>query len=380
MFRGLTWDHPRGWAPLRAAAELEPGGPLIEWSIQPLEGFEAAPIDDLAEQYDVIVIDHPHLGEAVASGALLPLDELLGDRLTATLAPDDFVGPSWKSYTFQGHLYALPLDAATQTAVSNSELVEASGLPRTWQEVVEFARDTPTALGLGGPHALITLYSIALSFGAEPGPRGELDQDAVEQALALMTRIAGDRPELASLNSIRLLDLMASGAGPHYCPLVYQFVTYTDPRAPHRLRFSDAPAGPGGRRGSVIGGTGLAVSARCTPSAALLDHLLRLVSDEVQRGVIPARSGQPARLSAWTDPALDATTDRFYAGTLETITGSWLRPRHTGFPALQNRVSAVVRDACTAATPIGVAAADIVALLAADPSPAPAHHTRKDPS
>jgi multiple sugar transport system substrate-binding protein len=63
-FRGLTWDHPGGHAPLAAAAELWAGEIEITWDAQPLEGFESTPIPELARSYDLIVLDHPHLGEA----------------------------------------------------------------------------------------------------------------------------------------------------------------------------------------------------------------------------------------------------------------------------------------------------------------------------
>ena len=52
-FRGLTWDHPRGRLALEtAAATVAPG--LLSWRIQPLEGFESAPIGELAAALSVL--------------------------------------------------------------------------------------------------------------------------------------------------------------------------------------------------------------------------------------------------------------------------------------------------------------------------------------
>ena len=78
-FIGLTWDHPRGYDALAETARrvnearLEP---LIRWNKQPLEGFESAPIADLAAANDLLVMDHPHIGEAVAENCFLPLEDL----------------------------------------------------------------------------------------------------------------------------------------------------------------------------------------------------------------------------------------------------------------------------------------------------------------
>ena len=61
-----TWDHPRGFAALAATAEhaAAEGRPVVAWSKQPLEGFESDPIADLAARFNLLVLDHPHIGEA----------------------------------------------------------------------------------------------------------------------------------------------------------------------------------------------------------------------------------------------------------------------------------------------------------------------------
>ena len=72
-FRGLTWDHPRGFNALDRAGRQSG---LIEWDKQPLEGFESAPIADLCARYDLVVMDHPHMGEALSNACLKPLEAL----------------------------------------------------------------------------------------------------------------------------------------------------------------------------------------------------------------------------------------------------------------------------------------------------------------
>ena len=144
-YRGLTWDHPRGRLALERAAATATdaaGERLIDWDAQPLEGFEASPIEEVAARYDVIVLDHPHLGDAVAGGAVRPLDTLFPAEFLASVERDA-VGPSADSYTLDGRLWALPLDAATQVAVSVPELVPTP--PRTWAEVVDLATIAPVA-------------------------------------------------------------------------------------------------------------------------------------------------------------------------------------------------------------------------------------------
>lgn len=127
---GLTWDHPRGYAPLLRLARLDEAGThrygpavgALRWERQSLEGFEAEPIALLAQRYDLLVVDHPGLGAAVESGCLVAMDELFGaDELAGWRART--VGPSFDSYTLDGRTWALPLDAATQVAVARPDLL-----------------------------------------------------------------------------------------------------------------------------------------------------------------------------------------------------------------------------------------------------------------
>ncbi|MCF6475931.1 carbohydrate ABC transporter substrate-binding protein [Nonomuraea sp. MG754425] len=331
--RGLTWDHPRGYAPLDELTRLDlaganPYGQVpepIAWDRQPLEGFESEPIAALCETYDVLVIDHPGLG--AATDALVPMEELFEP---GELAGRRFAGRSGDSYRLDGRQWALPLDAATQVAAARPGVA----VPRTWPEASERARDTRMALCLGGPHAFLMFCALAC---------GEyLDEAAGERALELMAELlAHADPGLSVRNPIGVLDALAAGEV-DWCPLLYGYVTYP-------LAFADAPAWPGRAPGSVLGGTGLVVSRRRVGAVrdAVRAHLLRLTSEPVQGALFAATGGQPAARSVWT--AADAPA--FYRDTLATMEAAWVRPRFPGYIALQERSSALIRDGLLARTP-----------------------------
>ena len=71
--RGMAWDHPRGYDPMvataRAYEESNPGT-QISWDKRSLQAFADFPIERLAEEYDLIVIDHPHVGLVARQGHL----------------------------------------------------------------------------------------------------------------------------------------------------------------------------------------------------------------------------------------------------------------------------------------------------------------------
>ncbi|WP_147915596.1 carbohydrate ABC transporter substrate-binding protein [Ruania zhangjianzhongii] len=339
-FLGLTWDHPRGRNALAAAAPRLGGGDRLHWHVQPLEGFESAPIDELARSYDLLVLDHPHLGDALATASLRPLDELV-DAEQIRAWEQAAIGPTLASYRMAGQLWALPLDAATQVSARRRDLVPDA--PTTWGEAEQLAERGLLALSLAGPHAFLSLCSVAVSFGDNPGstPGGLFHRPTAQRALALLTHLAARAPEGTELlNPIGLLGRMRDHGDIGYLPLVYGYVTYSAPE----LAFGTVPT-ENGRIGSTLGGTGIAVTRRSEPSPALLDHLRWLLREQTQRTFIPAHDGQPGIRAAWTDLDVDTAAHGFYSGTRAVLEAAWVRPRLPGYIPFQSAASAIVRAA-----------------------------------
>jgi multiple sugar transport system substrate-binding protein len=350
-YRGLTWDHPRGYNALAAAAKrAEAAGEVaIAWDKQPLEGFESHPIDDLCARYDLVVLDHPHIGEAVAADCLVPLEDLFGAATVAAIGAAT-IGPCLSSYRYQGRHWALPLDAATQVMATRADLIGGKA-PETWDAVAALSKEKPVALSVAGPHAILSLFSIATSLGEPPA---EADPDILVSeatglsALDLIATLLGRMPASAKpLNPIGLLGLMARSDEVALCPLVYGYVNYAAPSDPAAkpVAFANAPRSVrGGRPGSTLGGTGIGVSKRCTVTPALLAHLSWLMGREAQAGFIPAHDGQPSRRDAWHDAAVNRRWNNFYEATADTLEAAYVRPRHAGYIAFQSEASATIRD------------------------------------
>ncbi len=339
-WRGLTWDHPRGWRALDAAAgEARKSGLELNWDRHPLEGFEAHPIADLCARYDVVVLDHPHVGEAVAVGCLTPLEELFADHEIAGWVRDS-VGASGSSYAYGGRHWALPLDAATQVMVRRPDAVDEP--PVTWDQVIALSMRRTVVLSLSGPHSIVSFQSVCAALGARPGGDRFVDRSAGREAYAVLARLTRTSPaSLRSANPIALLEHMSTHDDVALCPLIYGYVTY----AGGTLAFSDAPrAHEKGPIGSILGGTGIGISRRAQPTAALLDHVRWLLSDEAQRTFIPAHGGQPARRSAWRDAELDARHGGFYGSTVDTLEQAVVRPRHAGAIAFQAEAAERLRQ------------------------------------
>ena len=94
----------------------------------------------------------------------------------------------------------------------------------------------------------------------------------------------------------------------------------------------DVPGtGTSGCAGTMLGGTGVGVSAMSAYQNEAVAYAKWLTSPEHQSGTYVREGGQPASLAAWTDPSVNATANDFFSNTLLTLQTAYVRPRFDGF-------------------------------------------------
>ena len=323
----------------------------IEWHTRSLWEFGSAPLEPLAERYDLLVIDHPFIGEAVERGLLLPLDTLVSQAFLDEQRTNS-VGASYASYTWQGHQWALAIDAAAQVSAYRPDLLEALGLevPQSWKEVETLAHALPKAKWIAIPLTPTDAFCsfIALCYGVG-GPSfwesGEIPMAvgiaALEQ-LAWLRRVS--HPASLELRPPQLLDFMAQGDSVVYVPLIFGYSNYARAGfAPHLIQFADAPMGSSSQRSSVLGGAGLAISAWTQEPELAAAYAMYVAGEDCQRTIYFQSGGQPGHRRAWEDPELDAQVHGFFSSTLRTVETAYLRPRDKGFPQVQEEAGKVIR-------------------------------------
>jgi multiple sugar transport system substrate-binding protein len=341
----MTWSHPRGYDPMvaTAAAWLQRTGVEVQWDKRSLQDFESFPVEELARQYDLIVIDHPHVGQITAEKCLLPLDVPAHAADAAGLAAGS-VGKSYPSYHWDGRQWALPIDAASQVMAYRADRLPAP--PRTWDDVMALARQGRVTLPLRPPHSLMLVFTLAANLGhpcSTARERPFLDESAGRRVMEMLAEIAAVvDPEDFHRDPIAASELLAAGDGElAVMPYGYGYVNYAVAGfRPRQLRFADIPsAGTDGPSGSAIGGTGIAVSAYCKHAREAIEHAYWLAGAEVQRTIYAASGGQPGHAAAWEDNAVNAATGDFYRNTRPTLELAYMRPRHDGYMKFQNDAS-----------------------------------------
>jgi multiple sugar transport system substrate-binding protein len=350
--RGTTWDHPRGWGGVRAAAEAfsqRRPDVRITWDVRTLQAFADQPIWELAAAYDLLVLDHPAIGAAVARGALLPLDEHL-DRSILEAQARGSVGRSAESYVWDGRRWALAIDAAAQVAAYRPDLLEAAGIavPSTWEDVRAAVGRLGAAVAIPAipVDAICAFLGTCRSLGAEPcvGDVGVAERDVGREALGLLRDVVtrGHPASLAS-NPPAVLDRIAHTDEVAYAPLAFGYATHARP-APgrHAVRFAAGPAGDAGVPSGTLGGAGLAISASTAHAEAACAYAAFTASPDVQQTVYLEGGGQPGHRSAWTDDAANEATGGFFRDTLDAVDAAYLRPRYDGFLAFQDEAGGLV--------------------------------------
>jgi multiple sugar transport system substrate-binding protein len=353
QLRGITWNHTRGYLPMVATAqrfaETHPGVEII-WEKRSLQAFADRDITELAQQYDLLVIDHPWAGYAATRGILLPLQ----DHLPAEFLQDqagNSVGASYASYHFSGYQCALAIDAAAPVATYRTDLLTKAevNVPQTWDELLNLARKGWVAFPGIPIDTLMNFYMLCSTHGQDPFANDEwvvtesLGVQALEQLRELASLVTR---EIFYWNPIAVYEALSSRDDLAYCPFAYGYSNYARRGYGKRqLVFDDmVTIGHHGRCRTTLGGTGLAVSSACQPADLAVEYARFVAGPECQCTLYVESGGQPGHRSAWLNDVANQSTGNYFRKTLPALDRAYVRPRYAGYLHFQDHAGDVVRD------------------------------------
>lgn len=342
QLRGITWDHSRGLLPMVATAqrfhELHPNV-QIHWHSRSLQSFADYSIARLASEFDLLVIDHPPIGEAAAHGLILPMDHHLPTDFLADQASNS-VGGSHASYQAGGQQWALAVDAASPVASYRPDLLPAGDVPQTWEHLLDLAKKGKVALAAIPIDSLMHFYMMCLSEGETPGQQRALfcsEDKGVPALEALRELVMLCGPACLERNPIQVYEAMTRGDQIAYCPFAYGYSNYSRRGYARRpLLFGGLVTRHGQRLRSVLGGAGVAVSAASRHPGIAVAYAQFMATEATQTGIFTASGGQPGHRKAWLDAENNRAAQQYFAATLETLDQSWIRPRYAGYIGFQD--------------------------------------------
>lgn len=360
--RGITWENPRGFDPLVAAAtqwmETHPEVEII-WEQQPWYLFEEKILASLAAgdgKFDLIMFDHPWVGKLAGEKWLLPWDSLLGDEYVAALHQRVIV-PSVESYVWNGRLWALPLDGASHAALYRDDLVTAAFLPQTWEDIAIWAKahHSPPhryglVLSLEGVlgHCLFLSMMAGLGQPAFHDPENPAcDSQAAEYVLRLLKElIQFVPPGSLQWGPWDIYDHMTQHSDVAYSPSIFAYVNYFagQPHSQH-LRLGTVPSfSETGAGRPILGGVGFGIAHTCQHVKEAAEYGRFLMSNPIQNELFTQHSGQPATKSAWQDKQVNQQRNNFYIQLNKNMESAYIRPRYPAFHALELRNGRILQQ------------------------------------
>jgi multiple sugar transport system substrate-binding protein len=352
---GIAWDHSRAFPPLVATAqryeETHPGV-RIRWEKRTLDEFGHAPVDVLAQKFDLIVIDHPWAGFCFEKNLVYNLKPLVPAAALTSLQ-DNSIGQTFNSYVWQDKILALPVDAAAPAPSWRSDLLEGAGLsvPATWAEAVTLARRKMAVIPAFNADLFLHFLMLVKALGSNPCEEaGRIAPPAVMRtALDLLRELTEPMPrEIYDWNPIQVAERMTTRDDFAWNAFSYTYNNYArDGFAPRRLRFGSLISldANGPRLRSVLGGTGLALSSNCKEVEVALDYACFVVAGSTQRTLYVNAGGQPSHRAAWNEPSVDALCGGFFSGTKTTQEQAFVRPRYSGYVPLQTNGGNALQEA-----------------------------------
>ena len=343
VLRGMTWDHPRGIGGLIESNPLlvERHGVTVEWEARSLLAFGDQHVADFATEFDIVIIDHPHVPDAVEADALLPLDGIPG---LSDLARES-VGASHRSYRYRGRQWALAVDAAAQVSAFRPD--RADGSPLLWSDALSLARTGVVLWPYKQVDAFSTFATLLAQKGAPLAAPGRfLDRAGAGEVIEFMIEVADAVPAwCADANPIDVAEALVGDDGYSVGVALFGYTNYSRSGfRPHLLAYDDIPSFDGRAGGSTLGGAGVAVSATTRHPELAIAAATALAGADAQAGPYTAGGGQPGNLRAWRSDAANESTRGFFRNTLRTLERAWVRPRVLGWPDLQLELSHIVRE------------------------------------
>ncbi len=345
---GITWDHPRGFDPLVATSEeySRLRGANVKWKKRSLKDFGDQSLEDLASQFDLLIMDHPHSGVAAETGCVLSLDEFLDPSIYQALKSQS-TGPSFESYNYAGHQWALPVDAAFQSACYRADLLNVQ-VPTNWDEVFQLAAELNkneqyVGMALCPTDCLCTFLSLTAQFGSpiKEGNSVLVDERTGSKVLEMMARMRDAfHPMSPEWNPIQLYDHMAENDDIVYSPLAFNYSNYSRKNFRKKLlTYTNAPGNI-----AVLGGAGIAVSSNCQYPQEAIDYAAWICSADVQKSIYVNHDGQPANILAWEDPVVNKMVNDFFRNTRNTLDNAYVRPRYSGWPKFQELLGETIHS------------------------------------
>ena len=351
--KGIAWNHTRGFTSVVATAqrfeELNPEV-RITWEKRSLQAFADASLSDLVSNYDLLIMDNPHVSIAAKDQLLLPFDDYLSADFIKELA-NNSVGKSHASYNVFNKQWTLATDAATPIATWREDLVSKYNIqiPKTWQELLELTKTGKVAFASIPIDTLMHHYMFCIALGArvfeskiEVAPR-----HIMIEAIKMYKELVDLTPSFClEMNPIKIYECMTQTDDIIYSPFNYGYSNYSKKNYADQVLKAGALVTFNGKRlRSTLGGAGIAVSSKTKYAEIAMNYSQFTASEKTQSGLYFEFGGQPGHRKSWLNDEVNNQCKNFFKDTLQTLDEATMRPQYYGYMHFQDEASPIIHEA-----------------------------------
>lgn len=344
ILNGITWDHDRGYLPLLQTTEsFERENPDIQirWKRRTLKEFGDYPVEKLAKEYDLLLIDHPFSGEASKKNILVDYKKYLSPEEMKIRAEQE-LGSTHRCYSYDGKQLAFSVDIAAMVGVARDDLMEQSGyaLPKNFEDILKLGEESGK---VAAPLGSTDIWCIFLSLGAAYKgndfiTRDRIDWEAAKWAVEQIYRLkAATIPGCLDRNPVQIMNQMSEEDNILYAPFCFGYVNYSWKKRKKPLSFYNIPLWEGAKTAPILGGVGIAVSASSPNIEAAVQYAEYVTRPDVQANEYFLSGGQPGQKDAWLSRRNNELAGNFFYNTVDTIEHAYLRPRFPGWNVFQEK-------------------------------------------
>ncbi|ARM74683.1 extracellular solute-binding protein [Acidianus manzaensis] len=345
---GITWDDPRGYNSIVEVSKdfYELTKIKIIWDKNSLYDFTVYSQEKLAEKYDLVIMDYPAVGDIAKSGKYLSLDEILSKN-DIELIQKISVGKTFESYIYDGHIWAIPVDAASQVSAYRPDLFKKLKIkiPKKWKEVLKIKEKCKIGMPFSPIHAHSSFLTLSVNLGINPfyTTISKKIMENVSLILDILKTISDSCGEMCvKSDPIKLLNYVSKEDDICYVPLTYGYYNYSrDGYRKNVIAFANIPSFSKLPYGSVLGGAGLAISKRNKYIEETLNFVKWFYNFDIQKKYF-SYLGQPADYRIWLDKETNAKCKDCYVNTINTILLAYVRPNFPGFVKLHVETGTVI--------------------------------------
>ncbi|RED47455.1 ABC transporter substrate-binding protein [Seonamhaeicola aphaedonensis] len=353
--KGIAWDHPRGYEPLIATSKaFQKNNPNVNitWKVRSLKEFGDTPIEDLIENFDLITIDHPYMGQAHKNGLLLKLEDYIKTEELNALK-QQALGKCFDIYNYENHLYATPIDAAALVASYRKDIIDSLelSLPKNQEELKAFYKKLPSGFSVAWALCPTDIWCTFLTLCVQNYGPAFIQNKEINSKVGISVlddikfHVEQSHPQSLNWNPIQILDKMGNEDGIIYSPYLFGYTNYSRQNYTKILvYFINSPTGQQKNIATIMGGVGLAVSALTKHPEMASNYVSYVASAEVQEGVFTKNGGQPASKNAWESKDNNTLCHNFFKDTKWTIENAYIRPQHPGWNAFQEQGADIVHE------------------------------------